>query len=53
MRHEMLTQCAPFRIDAMGKKGMLSQHFVTHVVPPLGTSYHMSYVTSRREANMT
>ena len=36
MRHEMLTQRAPFCIGAMAKKGMLSQHFVTHVVPPLG-----------------
>ena len=35
MRHEMLTQRAPFCIGAMAKKGMLSQHFVTHVVPPL------------------
>ena len=37
MRHEMLTQRAPFCIGAMAKKGTLSQHFVTHVVPPLGT----------------
>ena len=36
MRHEMLTQCAPFCIDVMAKKGTLSQHFVMHVVPPLG-----------------
>ena len=35
MRHEMLTQCAPFCIGVMAKKGTLSQHFVTHVVPPL------------------
>ena len=35
MHHEMLTQRAPFCIDVMAKKGMLSQHFVTHVVPPL------------------
>ena len=35
MRHEMLTQRAPFCIGAMAKKGTLSQHFVTHVVPPL------------------
>ena len=34
MRHEMLTQRAPFCISAMAKKGTLSQHFVTHVVPP-------------------
>ena len=37
MRHKMLTQRAPFCIGAMAKKGTLSQHFVTHVVPPLGT----------------
>ena len=35
MRHEMLTQHAPFCIGAMAKKGTLSQHFVTHVIPPL------------------
>ena len=35
MRHKMLTERAPFCIGAMGKKGTLSQHFVTHVVPPL------------------
>ena len=29
MRHEMLTQCAPFCIGVMAKKGTLSQHFVT------------------------
>ena len=28
MRHKMLTQCT-------SHEGMLSQHFVTHVVPPL------------------
>ena len=35
MRHEMLTQRDPFCIGAMAKKGTLSQHFVTRVVPPL------------------
>ena len=35
MRHEMLTQRGPFCIGVMAKKGTLSQHFVTHVVPPL------------------
>ena len=35
MRHEMLTQRARFCIGAMAKKGTLSKHFVTHVVPPL------------------
>ena len=34
-RHEMLTQCAPFSIGTMAKKGTLCQHFVTHVVSPL------------------
>ena len=38
MRHEMLSQRAPFCIGAMAKKGTLSQHFVTHVVPPLGVA---------------
>ena len=42
MRHEMLTQRAPFCIGAMAKKGTLSQHFVTHVVPPLGLNIEMS-----------
>ena len=36
MRHEMLTQHALFCHRANTKRGMLSQHFVTHVVPPLG-----------------
>ena len=35
MRHEMLNQRARFCIGVMAKKGTLSQHFVTHVVPPL------------------
>ena len=35
MRHELLTQRAPFCIGVMAKKGTLSQHFMTHVVPPL------------------
>ena len=39
MRHEMLSQRAPFCIGAMAKKGTLSQHFVTHVVPPLQLGY--------------
>ena len=38
MRHEMLTQRARFCIGVMAKKGTLSQHFVTHVVPPLGVA---------------
>ena len=33
MRHKMMTHSAYPVCD--GKKGMLSQHFVTHVVPPL------------------
>ena len=39
MRHEMLSQRAPFCIGAMAKKDTLSQHFVTHVVPPLLECY--------------
>ena len=39
MRHELLTQCALFCIGVNAKKGTLSQHFVMHVVPPLGTCY--------------
>jgi hypothetical protein len=35
MRHEMLTQRNPFCHHVNAKKGTLSQHFVTHVVPPL------------------
>ena len=38
MRHEMLTQCALFFHHVNTKRGTLSQHFVTHVVPPLGSS---------------
>ena len=34
MRHEMLTQRALFCHRANTKRGTLSQHFVTHVVPP-------------------
>ena len=37
MRHEMLNQRARFCIGVMAKKGTLSQHFVTHVVPPLSS----------------
>jgi hypothetical protein len=33
MRHEMLTQRSPY----CHSKGTLSQHFVMHVVPPLGS----------------
>ena len=35
MRHEMLTQRALFSHRANTKRGMLSQHFVTYVVPRL------------------
>ena len=35
MRHEMLTQRALFYHRANTKPGMLSQHFMMHVVPPL------------------
>ena len=44
MRHEMLTQRAPFCIGAMAKKGTLSQHFVMHVVPPLGYTMIMQFI---------
>ena len=33
-----LTQHYPFCIARDGKKGTLSQHFVTHVAPPLAVS---------------
>ena len=36
MRHEMLTQRALFSHRTNTKRGTLSQHFVTCVVPPLG-----------------
>ena len=36
MRHEMLTQRALFCHHVNIKRGTLSQHFMTHVVPPLG-----------------
>ena len=36
MRHKMLTQRALFCHRTNTKRGTLSQHFVTHVVPPLG-----------------
>ena len=45
MRHEMLTQRAPFCIGVMAKKGTLSQHFVTHVVPPLAQSWKACLIT--------
>ena len=38
MRHELLTQRA-LCIGVNAKKAMLSQHFVTHVIPPLGCMY--------------
>jgi hypothetical protein len=40
MRHEMLTQHALFCIAVMAKRVTLSQHFVTHVVPPLCSIIH-------------
>ena len=48
MRHEMLTQRAPFCIGVMAKKGTLSQHFVTHVVPPLAMSYALGTASTVR-----
>ena len=39
VRHELLTQRALFFVlESMQKKGTLSQHFVMHVVPPLGVA---------------
>ena len=35
-RHELLTQHALFCIGVNAKKGMLSQHIVMRVIPPLG-----------------
>jgi hypothetical protein len=37
MRHEMLTQRNPFCHHVNTEKGTLSQPFMTHVVPPLGS----------------
>ena len=51
MRHEMLTQHAPFCIGAMAKKGTLSQHFVTHVVPPLIDRSQLVYVCNVTHGN--
>ena len=39
MRHEMLTQRALFCHRGNAKRDTLSQHIVTHVVPPL-SHYH-------------
>ena len=39
MRHEMLTQRALFCHRANTKRGTLSQHFMPHVVPSLGSSW--------------
>ena len=47
MRHEMLTQHAPFcgtKCCPFTKKGMLSQHFVTHVIPPLSYVHELAEV---------
>ena len=52
MRHEMLTQRAPFCIGAMAKKGTLSQHFVTHVVPPLPVCYRAFQVACNARTAM-
>ena len=51
MRHEMLTQRACFCIGAMAKKGTLSQHFVTHVVPPLGIIHNYKSWLSKAFGN--
>ena len=44
MRHEMLTQRALFCHRANTKRGTLSQHFVTRVVPPLVCSISSQYI---------
>ena len=43
MRHEMLTQRALLCYRANTKRGTLSQHFVTHVVPPLASINRMPH----------
>ena len=45
MRHKMLTQRALFCHRANTKRGTLTQHFVTHVVPPLGCNCPNIYFT--------
>ena len=52
MRHKMLTQRAPFCIGAMAKKGTLSQHFVTHVVPPLAVTRPLFFHTGVARARL-
>ena len=46
MRHEMLTQRALFCHHANTKPGTLSQHFVTHVVPPLTLNHAVALSNS-------
>ena len=56
MRHEMLTQRALFCHRANTKRGTLSQHFVTHVVPPLVHAWLASNSTRKlgfRKFNIT
>ena len=42
MRHELLTQRALSCIGVNARKGTLSQHFVTHVIPPLQRPHQYS-----------
>ena len=37
MRHKLLTQVCLFVLESMEQKGMLSQHSVTRVIPPLAS----------------
>ena len=37
MRHKLLTQVCHFVLESMEQKGMLSQHSVTRVIPPLAS----------------
>ena len=43
----------PFCIAHDGKKGMLSQHFVTHAVPPLGFHKLLDILDNTGPPNMT
>ena len=49
MRHEMLTQLALFCHRANTKTGTLSQHFMTHVVPPLGFTRRLIFAVKGRQ----
>ena len=49
MRHEMLTQRALFCHRTNTKRGTLSQHFVTHAVPPLVANIQCALTTNTPE----